>query len=308
MNRRLAVALAAASVAATTSSAPAIDFGLGLFKKKKPPEAQAAPAKADPSTRIKQLVATVQSDPDTDRRKAAVGELQGYDPRTSPEVLSALVGSLQKDPSPDIRAKAAETLGGFRTVYTSAAAALESAESSDPDRGVRAAAKSALWQYGLNGYKTSAGNASNQTAEPPLAKPVSRPTAPPSVSAKVPVNGTDTAFRPITQGPAGKVTPYQQSAEPPLAKTGTPVSPPTSPVTAAPPPGVPQRMPTRIDTPVNPPKLDVPAPSLPDEKKTVTPPKSAEPPAANFPLPLPNVPTVPLQMPTTPPTVAPPGK
>lgn len=304
MNHRLAAALAAASVAATSSPAPAIDFGLGLFKKKKPPEAQPAAAKADPSARIKQLVATVQSDPDVDRRKAAVGELAGHDPRTSPEVVTALVYSLQKDPSPDIRTKAAETLGGYRNVYTTAATALETAEASDPDRGVRAAAKSALWHYGLNGYKASAGNASNQTAEPPLAKPASRPSSPStSVSAKAPVNGTDTTFRPITQGPAGKLTPFQQSAEPPLARSGTPISQPSAPVTVTPPPGVPQRMPTQIDTPVNPPKLDVPVPALPDEKKTVTPPKSDEP-ASKFPLPLPNVPTVPLQMPT----VAPPGK
>lgn len=304
MNRRLAAALAAASVAATTSPAPAIDLGLGLFKKKKPPEAQPAPSKADPSSRVKQLIATVQSDPDVDRRKAAVGELAGHDPRTSPEVVTALVYSLQKDPSPDIRAKAAETLGGYRTVYTTAATALESAEAGDPDKAVRAAAKSALWQYGLNGYKVSAGNASTQTAEPPLAKLASRPSSPPpSVSAKTPVNGTDATFRPITQGPAGKATPFQQSAEPPLAKSGTPVSQPTPPVTVAPPPGVPQRMPTKIDTPVNPPKLDVPAASLPDEKKTVAPPTSAEP-EKKFPLPLPSLPSVPQQMPT----VAPPGK
>lgn len=293
MNRRLAAALAAASVAATCSPAPAIDFGLGLFKKKKPPEAQPSPAKADPTSRVKQLIATVQSDPDVDRRKAAVGELAGHDPRTSPEVVTALVGSLTKDPSPDIRAKAAETLGGYRSVYTTAAAALETAESGDPDKGVRAAAKSALWQYGLNGYKASAGNASTQTAEPPLAKAPARPTAPPpAVSAKTSVNGTDAAFRPITQGPAGKAAPYQQSAEPPLAKSGTTVSQPTPPTTVAPPPGVPQRMPSKIDTPLNPPKLDVPAP-----------PASAEP-EKKFPLPLPNVPSVPQQMPT----VAPPGK
>lgn len=295
MNRHLATALAVASVAATASSAPAIDLGLGLFKKKKPPEAQPAPPKTDPTSRVKQLVAIVQSDPDVDRRKAAVGELAGHDPRTSPEVVTALVGSLTKDPSPDIRAKAAETLGGYRTVYTSAAAALETAEAGDPDKGVRAAAKSALWQYGLNGYKASAGNASNQTAEPPLAKLASRPSAaPPAVSAKASVSGTDAAFRPITQGPAGKAAPYRQSAEPPLAKPGTPISQPTPPATVAPPPGVPQRMPSRIDTPVNPPKLDVPAPA---------PLASAEP-EKKFPLPLPTVPSVPQQMPT----VAPPGK
>ena len=312
--RRLATAvLTAAAVAATAAPAPAFDFGLGLFKRKKPNDQQPQ-QKSDASLKVKQLTATLQSDTDIDHRKSAAVDLRTQDPRANADIIPTLIGTLQKDPAPDVRALAAETLGGYKTVYTAAAAALETAEVNDPDKTVRAAAKSALWQYGLNGYRASAPAVPTQSGEPPLAKPVASPTTTRTASAsplKSPGDGP--AFRPITQGPSnGSV--YPQSAEPPLAK-GKAESKAS---TVTPPPSVPQRMPTKLDVPeVTPPKPVITPPpmrgeSKPTEANTVAPPvPTTSGSTPSVPLPLPSVPAVPMVMPAAPgqvPTVVPPGK
>jgi hypothetical protein len=303
--RRIATVLAAAAVAVSAAPAPAIDLGLGLFKRRKSNE-QPPQAKPDPNQKVKQLVATVQSDPDVDRRLAAVADLRSHDPRSNTDLIPALIGCLQKDPSPDVRARAAETLGGYRSVYQSAATALETVEQNDPDQTVRAAAKSALWQYGLNGYKPAAPAVSSSTPEPPLAKPL-----PPSKSTGVARSpGGEPPFRPISQGPAGKGTAFPQSGEPPLAAS----APPPVPSTLPPPVAVPQRMPGKLEVAeVKPPKATLPAPPLP-ERKPATPPKPVEtntvlPPAKPvnlappLPLPLPIIPSL-----NAAPTVKPPGR
>jgi HEAT repeats len=258
-------------------------------------------------------VATLQSDPDVDHRKVAAVELKNYDPRTHSELLTSLVGTLQKDPSPDVRALAAETIGSYRAVSQSVAVVLEGVELNDPDKTVRAAAKSALWQYGLNGYKPSVPLSPSQTAEPPLAKavPVAKPTTS-QARTTVPPTSTGAQFRPITQGP-GKATTVTQSDEPPLARSRVEANTPPA---VAPPPGVPQRMPTKLDVPaVAPPKPNIPAVPLP-EAKTVVPPQSVPAnvvvtpidPKPTLPLPLPSIPGVPQVMPSSAPTVQPPGK
>jgi len=310
--RLLTTALTAAAVAVTASPTPAIDLGLGLFKRKTSNEQQPQ-RRADPSLKVKQLLATLQVDPDIERRKAAAVELKAYDPRVHADVLTTLSGTLQKDPSPEVRALAAETIGSYRTVSQTAAAALESVESNDPDKTVRAAAKSALWQYGMNGYKPASPTASSQTAEPPIAKtaPVSR-SNPTLARTAIPPTSTEVQFRPITQGP-GKVGAFPQSDEPPLAR---PIVEPKPPVTSTSVPGVPQRMPSQLEAPV----VTQPKPSIPNvplpETKSVVPNRSvpantiATPvdPNPTVPIPLPSIPTVPQIMPSSAPTVQPPGK
>lgn len=310
--RLLTTALASAAVAVSASPAPAIDLGLGLFKRKTPTDQQPQ-KKADPALKVKQLVATLQADPDVEHRKAAAVELKVYDPRSHTDILTALTGTLQKDPSPDVRGLAAETIGTYRTVSQTAAAALESVEANDPDKSVRAAAKSALWQYGLNGYKAVAPTVSSQTAEPPLAKavPASKPNTT-RARTVVPPTSTEVQFRPITQGPAKGGT-FSQSEEPPLAR---PTIDAKVPVTAPTVPGVPQRMPSKVDAPiVTSPKPSIPTVPLP-ETKTVEPPRSVPAntvvtpvdPNPTLPIPLPSIPSVPQVMPTTTPTVQPPSK
>ncbi len=279
---RIAKILTATLVVASAQQASAIDLGLGLFKRKSQPSAPSAPSssKSDSSLKLKQLVATLQSDPDTDRRKVAAETLRTLDPRNNADVIPTLVSTLQNDPNAGVRSIAAESLGEIKSVYSAAGAALESSEKSDPDVNVRATAKSALWQYHLNGYKSSpSASLANQTAEPPLA--VYKPAAVPVPPTKPQPVVSESSFRPITQG-MGKGANLQPTAEPPLAKpknvpvTAPEVKPPM-PMIVAPP--IPMRMPEPTTTlPV--PKVDPPI-SIPDVPKfptgdstpTVTPPK-----------------------------------
>jgi hypothetical protein len=262
--KRFLPALAATVALGSASPAFAFDLGLGLFKKK-PAGPSATPAKADTSTKVKQLVATLQSDTDIDRRKAAAEELRSHDPRNNPDLIPALITAVQKDPSPAVRTLAAETIGLYKSLYPAAAAALDSAEKNDPDVGVRTAAKNALWQYHLNGFKSPAVVASTtgQTSEPPLATP--RP-APVIVAVKPPAPvATATDFRPITQG-MGKPQTFQPTAEPPLAK-------PKGQISAPPPAVVPDSQPNRVE----PPTLSLPMPTIPEVPSgspvpTITPP------------------------------------
>lgn len=214
----------AALIAAATlvSSAPAFDLGLGLLKKK---------PKGDSQDKVKQLVGTLQTDPDEKKRLAALGELREYDTRHHPELVPSLIASLQKDPSPTVRSSAADTIGKTKPVYQQAGLALESSQAEDPAKEVREAAKAALFQYHLNGYRPPAvgGKFIGQTSEPPLAAP-----KPPVAIVPTTPNPTnvassgETVFRPITNA-VGKGTVHMQTAEPPLAKPKpTPVSPPAS--------------------------------------------------------------------------------
>lgn len=283
MKRRL-FALAVAAVVASAESAPAIDLpGLGWFKKrqeKKEPEKKEPTQAAD-----KQHVSTLESDRDEGRRKAAASALRGADPKTNFDAVAALSNALLKDPSPEVRATAAESLGAFRVVYQQAVTALEKAEDDDPDKGVRAAAKSALLQYSLAGYK-QATTAKSQSAEPPLAKPAAKPA---TVTAAKPTT-PEVPFRSITQGP-GTTAPFAQSSEPPLARPAAksepkllPAAIPAAKPTVAPPPGVPQRMPANV----------------PQRMPSEATPKTDPPKTDSSPLPLPTVPSLPQakQVPT----------
>lgn len=135
--------------------------GPGLFKKK-----------IDPA-RAEALVATLKGDPDEKKRKAAADELGGADARLNPEVAAALVAALLKDASPSVRAKAAESLGQLGQVFPVAGQALEAAASGDLSIVVRLAAKRTLWEYHLNGYRSTKGadGFATQTVEPPIAAP-----------------------------------------------------------------------------------------------------------------------------------------
>lgn len=276
--KRIAAVLAAGCLAAGAQPASALDLGLGLFKKKSAPGAAAAP-KTESALKIKQLVATLQSDPDNERRKVAAEAMRTVDPRNNADAISTLVNTLQNDPNPGVRAIAAESLGAIKSVYPNAGSALENAEKSDPDANVRAMSKAALWQYHLNGYKTpttSMASLPSQTGEPPLA--VRRPVQPttPTNPAPMPTTG-ETSFRPITQG-MGKGVVYQPTAEPPLAKSKAPTTTVTDlkpPMPTIPAPPIPMPMPpVELNKPL--PPLSIPdLPTIPSGSAvpTVIPPK-----------------------------------
>ncbi len=286
MDRRIA-ALAAAAVISVAPTAPAFDLGFGLFKKKTEKKTEKPDAGAD-----KVLVATVQTDLDEAKRKSAAEALRRHDPKANFDVVSSLVAAVQKDPSPDVRATAAESLGNFKVVYQQAATALEKAETDDPDKTVRAAAKTALTQYSLAGYKPSGGK--GQSAEPPLAKapPKTPPVSPGSTVVSKPT-APEPLFRPTTQGPtnSGLALPAETD-EPPLAKkpAAKPLPKPEPTRTEPKVLPIPQRMPSVIEPTVTPPKVELPAPPLPT--------------ADVSPLPLPTIPVLPP--PPTVPTVKPP--
>lgn len=244
MRRTAAAILALAACSDATSARaelPKFEIPrLGIFRKKKEdppappkqPDATAAAAKpANPT------LDALKSDRDEKARTAAAVALRSADPRTDTEVLPTLMASLQQDPSAGVRAAVAETIGKLKPISAEAGATLEQAVVGDPSEPVRKAAQAALWQYHLNGYRSSAANAAvPQTAEPPLAKPKSFPKAMPAAPqvpavltsqvkpTPAPV-ATPPVARPISTG-IGRGAIYPQTIEPPLAKPKPEVKPP----------------------------------------------------------------------------------
>jgi HEAT repeats len=279
MKRFLPGVFAVSGILLVAEPAMAIDLNFGLFRKKTP----AANSKADTSAKTKQLLATLASDTDVDHRKAAVSELKSVDPKSNADVISTLATALAKDPSADVRVQSAEVLGSYATVYQSAAKALEAAESGDPDKKVRAAAKAALTAYTKLGYQWSASTVEAKPSnEPPLAK---RPATTTTTSAKMPLKQEPAVFKPITQGPAPKEPVAKpQTDEPPVLPIKKPAPKPAETSTVV----VPNIMPAPDSKPAA-------LPELP-KNSTLTP-KEFE------------LPTIPTSTGTSSvPTVLPPGK
>jgi hypothetical protein len=278
---RIVAFLACSTLVALATQAQAIDLGLGLFKRK--PKTQ-EPSKPEPTVKLRQLLSTMQADPDVGHRRTAAQDLREYDPRSTPEALAQLIVSLQKDPAPSVRAMAAESIGAIKQIYLNAGSALEAAEKNDSNADVRAAAKAALWQYQLNGYRASNAtptNTSVQTPEPPLTRPTPLTSTTPTLQAVQP----DVTFRPITQG-IGKGLYYQPTSEPPLAKTQPASRPitPSAPVT----PETPSK-----PAPVEPLGPTIPAPVVPLDGPTIPAPVQPIDPKSTVPATLPNIPGLP---------------
>lgn len=134
----------------------------GIFNRKPKPDTQ----------KSKQLVDTLRADPVEARRSAAAADLREHDAKGNMEVLSALIGALQRDSSAAVRVQAATVLGEISPYSAQAGLALERTAEGDRSFEVREAAKAALWEYHLNGYRSQffAERMTFQTAEPPLAK------------------------------------------------------------------------------------------------------------------------------------------
>ena len=152
--------LATAMLCLTASVADAA--GLGGFGKKGKSEAQ-----------LKRLIETLRTDPDESKRRAAIADLHDADPRAHPDVISALIASLQKDGSATVRGDAAAAIGHYHHVFPLAGMALEAAAELDASPAVRASAQQALWEYHLVGYRSLRGadGIAGQSKEPPIARP-----------------------------------------------------------------------------------------------------------------------------------------
>ena len=138
---------------------------------------------------VKKLIETAKHDADEKKRRAAIAELRDADPRAHPDVISALIASLQKDSSAAVRQDAADAIGSYKLVYPLAGLALEAASELDSTKAVRDTALQALWEYHLAGYRSPRGanGIAGQTAEPPIARPLAIHRPPVSAAAALDV-------------------------------------------------------------------------------------------------------------------------
>jgi len=209
----------------------------GLFSRK---------TKPDPATRVPELVIQLKSSTDEAQRTAAAEELRQYDAKAFPDITAALTDALVRDTSPGVRAEAASSLGKLRPISQQAGYALEQAQANDASMRVRLAARQALWQYHLVGYRNG------KPPEPPAAgKPDATVAAPP---------GPSTPAQPRSQAPRYPGL-GRETIEPPLAPPAgtapaTPVSRPSASIPARNPlaaPATPPRLQPATQTPATPP-------------------------------------------------------
>jgi hypothetical protein len=180
--------------------------GLGVFGKKGKSEAQ-----------IKRLIETLRTDPDEAKRRAAIADLHDADPRAHPDVISALIASLQKDGSATVRGDAAAAIGHYHHVFPLAGMALEATAEQDASMAVRASAQQALWEYHLAGYRSLRGadGIAGQSKEPPIARPASLQPSVLPVTAVSPAIPQPMPARPVRPLPAPGPSLPPIAAQPP---------------------------------------------------------------------------------------------
>jgi hypothetical protein len=196
---------------------PPASAGILFFRKAKP----------NPAERVPELLKIVKEESDEKKRAAAVEELQQFDTKSFPQIVTTLIEVLQRDAGWTVRLAAAETLGKIRPVDQQIGFALEQALAHDKTMRVRMAARTSLWQYYIHGYrpaKTPEGG--DQSGEPPLARPAGAPQgAPPPgrESAEPPLAVPQTSTKPVnsrtkTASKVASATPAPVSARPAVAK------------------------------------------------------------------------------------------
>jgi len=195
--RRLLLVLALQLILAVPAPA-------GIFFNRKP--------KPAPMQRVPELLGILRGDPNDGKREAAAEELRQYDPQANPEIVPVLIDAALRDPKPEVRGEAVQTLGKYRPVSQEVGMTLEQILANDSSTKVRWHARTALWQYQLSGYRTAKGDGppiglpTNQ--EPPLAEPAPKlPTPQPGVPRLTPVPTTAPAAQPLPIGPGGPVPP-----------------------------------------------------------------------------------------------------
>ncbi|HZY85095.1 MAG TPA: HEAT repeat domain-containing protein [Gemmataceae bacterium] len=131
--------------------------------------------KPNPADRVPELLVTVKTDGDENKRARAAEELRQLDTASHPEVVPILIDVLLNDKKTAVRAEAAQSLGKLRPVSQEAGQALEQALAKDPSMRVRLQARSALLQYHWSGYRSAAKKDGPpppfESKEPPLAEP-----------------------------------------------------------------------------------------------------------------------------------------
>ncbi len=240
-------------------------YAAGIFRKTPKP---------DPNERYPALIQTLKSDPDDRKRADAAEELKDADPRAFPELLPALIEALQKDSSTSVRVEAAYALGKIRPITQQAGFALEQALAKDEAIRVRLAARSALWQYHLAGYRSNKHlePMGNLTGEPPLANSPRTTT-----SAKTPVPSAAT----LNPAPAVTIPVNPGTPRPTTSKSPTAPARPTrqEPPLADPLPSMVERKPLSPELPKSNARSTAPQPVLIDLPPSWSPAKPKDPPA-----------------------------
>jgi hypothetical protein len=113
------------------------------------PNQNAQPTSTD---KVSQLIITVKTDKDEDKRVDAAHDLRDHDPAKNPEMIPILIDVLQNDSKAGVRAEAAATLSKFRPISQDVGMALERATKDSSFR-VRWQARSSLMSYRLAGYR-----------------------------------------------------------------------------------------------------------------------------------------------------------
>jgi hypothetical protein len=131
-----------------------------------------------------------------------------------------------------VRLTAVGVIVRYKTVFSLAGLALETAMVSDVSPEVRKAAREALWEYHLMGYRSvrELEEFSKQTAEPPIAKPAQLPipvtAEPPVIPVAVKSQPTAvTQLPPVGQLPGPRVSLFKQQIGPVTLLTAVPPHP-----------------------------------------------------------------------------------
>ena len=208
-------------------------------------------AKPDPATRVPELIVTVKTDGDENKRAAAAEELRQYDPAAQTDIVPVLIDVLLHDAKPAVRAEAAQSLGKLRPVNQQAGWALEQAVSKDASMRVRVQARSALLLYHMSGYHSA------KVDDPPAENPSPKEKEKEPTGPLPPAVKTSTAPPPRQAGkgrlsptPMPSVAMPAQSAEPPLAPE-TPSPAEVKPLPSAAPPLVPPPAPVLQPAPAD---------------------------------------------------------
>jgi hypothetical protein len=202
---------------ALSLSAPA---SAGIFSRK---------PKGNPAEQVPTLIMQLKIDKEDSHRANAAEELRNHDPKAFPEIMTVLVDALIKDTSASVRAESASTIAKLRPISQQAGFALEQAASNDPAMRVRMAARQALWQYHLVGYRSGKPDESAQVNNNNSVAPQSNTTTRQFVTKNVRTGQFETAEPPLA-GSETVTTLKPQS--PPLQEVPAPkllTPPPTKP-------------------------------------------------------------------------------
>jgi hypothetical protein len=192
-------------------------------------------AKTTPEQRVPELINTLMTSGDENKRSEAVEELRQYDSGQFPQIVPALIEVLANDKKPAVRAEAAQSLGKIRPVSQQAGQALEQALKDGSAR-VRLQARSSLLQYHWAGYRNDGKPATPPpTVNPPAVNsPAAAPPAPMQVKEPPPVVPS-TKEPPLASPPPPAPTTQPPAATPPVARTTSAPRPlPTGPEQAPP--------------------------------------------------------------------------